>query len=164
MLSRVTALCALFLTCAVSADSFDVQIGAFRNPDATNIKLPASVGELRRTSGPGGLTRFVVGPYDSRAAAATALATLKSAGFDGAFIRTSESSTGTVQVNASTRGSLSTPSSETRGQSDKDPATGISQSDLDRLMKLSEEERRDVVLLDGKLHRKVGDEFIPLRD
>lgn len=157
MLNRTLLLIALFITGIAHADSFDVQIGAFRSPDTSKIKLPANVGELRTTSGPNGLTRFLVGPYSNRADANRAQDTLRAAGFKGAFVRAAQQ--GRIRVSAST-----TSSSLKSGNASSSNSNEMSQEALQKLISLSEEERRGLVILDGKLHRKVGDEFVPVRD
>lgn len=149
----------LLLTLAVSgvayADSFNVQIGAYRNPDVIGIEVPATIGEIQRSKGPDGLTRLMVGPFASRDAAEKAQDELKAAGFGGAFIR------------ATLDASMATARSQTKSAAPRVAVkheSGAAQRDLDILAGLSAEERRDLVYLDGRLHRKVGDEFIPLRN
>ncbi|MFK8030016.1 MAG: SPOR domain-containing protein [Gammaproteobacteria bacterium] len=158
MVKRIVLMLALFITSATYADSFDVQIGAFRYPDASKMKLPAGVGELRSTSGPNGFTRFVVGPYDTRSAAKQALAELRAAGYGSAFIRATRNRIDAYEVDSRT----STPTAQTYTASQQSTSSGPTQRELDQLMRLTEEERRNVVYLDGRLHKKVGDEFVPL--
>ncbi len=163
MLNRVIVLAAIFLSTAAYADSYDVQIGAFRDPDTSKIQLPADVGELRTTAGPNGMTRFMVGPFANRDDAKSALAELKSAGFEGAFIRKSPAQGKAAPVTASADADHRQPKM-TKEAGRQDQSSDISQQDLDKLMTLSAEERQDIVFLDGRLHRKVGDEFVPLTD
>ncbi|MFK8015213.1 MAG: SPOR domain-containing protein [Gammaproteobacteria bacterium] len=155
---RVLSLLAFFLSSAVYAENFDVQIGAFENPDVARIQLPANIGELRSTSGPNGLTRFVVGPYSSRAEADAARDRLRESGFAGAFVR----ATAGTRYEVSQPAPVQAVNASTESYAASEPSA--SQRDLDTLMSLSDEERRDLVYLDGKLHRKVGDEFIPIRE
>ena len=127
----------------VRADSYSVQIGTYRTPDrdALEERVPADLGELRSTTTPSGLTQFRVGDFASREDAEEALDTLRESGFDDAFVRR-----------------LGETQAHTESESTKP------RDDSALLSSLSEEERRNVVYLDGRLHRKVGDEFIPLED
>ncbi len=155
MLIRALLLVALAVSGVAHADSFNVQIGAYRNPDVNGIEVPANIGEVQRTTGPGGLTRLMVGPFAGRELAEKARDELKAAGFKGAFIRsTLDASTATTQ----------SPTEYTAPRVSVEHESGISERDLAIVAKLSEDERRALVYLDGRLHRKVGDDFIPLRD
>ncbi len=137
---------------------FDVQIGAFRNPDPTSLKVPASVGELRAMASSDGLTRFLVGPFASKSEAARARDELRSIGYKGAFIRATEDATGASTPIAAKPGSA--PGKDIKNSDVVSP----SKSDLELLSSLSYEERSNVVYLDGRLHKKVGETFVPLRD
>lgn len=163
VLIRALFLLAIILSGVGHADSFDVQIGAYRNPDNARIDLPANVGELRSILGPSGLTRFVVGPFANRAEAELALARLEAAGFGDAFIRVTQDGSTAASRSALTQTAVSYTKDESVADQRSD-ASSVSQRDLDIFMSLSEEERRDLVFLDGRLHKKVGDEFIPYRD
>lgn len=162
MLSRLLFLVTLLASVVVHADKYDIQIGAFKSPDASGIKLPAGVGELRTTPGPNGLTRFVVGPYASKAEAIRAQEALKAAGFDGAFLRNAQRTTDSMSARAKADAAANVAHKEIAASNRK--SSELSDSDLLKLMALSEEERSNVVVLDGRLHRKVGSEFIPLDD
>lgn len=158
MFIRTLAVMALFISNASHAQGFDVQIAALKNPDAAQIELPTDVGELRSTFGADGLTRFLVGPFVSRADADQARDRLRAAGFSGSFVRANQDAG--FAVDRRDVASSNPPSSAAIA----DSGSSVSQRDLETLQSLSDEERRDLVYLDGKLHRKVGDDFIPLRD
>lgn len=155
MLLRICLLLSIVVSIAASAADFDVQIGAFRNPDAASLKVPAEIGSVRTSRSDDGLTRVLVGPFASRTEAAAARDRLRSMGYPGAFLRS---------AGLSARAAVTPTVVESAHRSAPADTSGPSQRDLDLLMSLSDEERRDVVYLDGRLHRKVGDQFIPLRD
>lgn len=146
MLVRALVIAAVFVSNFAYADTFDVQIGAFRNPDVARISFPDEIGELRSTSGPDGLTRFVVGPFATRAEAERARDQLQSAGYGGAFVRSSGERRVTVQQ------SYSVAETQTEVQRDTQP-----------LMRDVSDEEGEVVYLDGRLHRKVGSQFVPIQ-
>ena len=144
----------IFLTgVAARADTFDVQIGAFRNPNVTDIELPDNVGELRSTSGPDGLTRFVVGPFPSRGDADRVRDQLRASGFPGAFVRAAQD--GRAPTTVAERVTVVEASAGERP---------MSLQDIERIEKIEAEYDGDVVYLDGRLHRKVGDRFIPVNE
>ncbi len=142
MPSRIVLIFAVFFSSVAQADTFDVQIGAFRNPAAASISLPADVGEMRSERGADGLTRFVVGPFSSRTDADQARDRLRATGFDGAFVRASSGASTPSQY------SVTTYSADVAETSSQDSFEG----------------EGEVVMLDGRLHRKVGDRFIPLQE
>ncbi|MFK7885926.1 MAG: SPOR domain-containing protein [Gammaproteobacteria bacterium] len=155
MFCRALTLAAILFSSVAYADSFDVQIGAFRNPDVANIVLPANVGELRSTSGPDGLTRFVVGPFFTRVDAEQARDRLKDSGFNGAFIRSTQDTRTVARESAYVSDSSDSNASYTIN----DTSTSTTYSD-----QYASDGDGDVVYLDGKLHRKVGDQFVPIRE
>lgn len=146
MFHRILPLLVALTTFAVvghaHADTFDVQIGAFKRPDASALNLPAGVGQLRSILGDDGLTRFVVGPFTSRAAADDARDQLRAAGYPGAFVRT---------------GATQAPPLQER------PATFVAE-DRPVSAPVDMEEQGELVTLDGKLHRKIGSRFIPVEE
>jgi hypothetical protein len=152
VLVRALVIAAVFVSSFAYADSFDVQIGAFRNPDVARISFPDEIGELRSTSGPDGLTRFVVGPFGTRAEAERARDQLQGAGYSGAFIRSSGERRVVVQQSYSVSDSYSASDSQAEVQRD----TQVSTSEMS-------DQEGEVVMLDGRPHRKVGDQFFPIR-
>ncbi|MEO1576112.1 MAG: SPOR domain-containing protein [Pseudomonadota bacterium] len=146
MFHRVLPLLALVTSLVVAgharADTYDVQIGAFKRPDASALTVPAGVGELRGVQGDDGLTRFVVGPFTSRAAADDARDQLRAAGYPGAFVRMDTN--GAAQLQERPAAFVA-----------EEPTASVSMSD---------DEPGELVTLDGKLHRKIGDRFIPVEE
>jgi len=155
VLCRALLIATVLISSFAHADSFDVQIGAFRNPDVAKIVLPANVGELRSTSGPDGLTRFVVGPFVTRTDAELARDRLRDSGFGGAFIRTTQDTRTFVQESSYVSNSYDSAATYTIDDA------STTQADADQYVSNGD---GDVVYLDGQLHRKVGDQFIPIRD
>jgi hypothetical protein len=98
------------------------------------------------------LTRFVVGPFGTRAEAERARDQLQGAGYSGAFIRSSGERRVVVQQSYSVSDSYSASDSQAEVQRDAQ----VSTSDIS-------DQEGEVVMLDGRPHRKVGDQFFPIR-
>jgi len=143
---RTITLLSGLIPLVANAGSYTVQIGTYRNPDHTVIedRMPEDIGEIRTATTASGLTEFLVGSFGTFSEAEDALERLQGAGFDDAFVR---------RQGDSPRGS---------GGTVTDEESNLPQDDRALLSSLSEEERRSVVYLDGRLHRKIGDQFIPL--
>ncbi|MEM6639665.1 MAG: SPOR domain-containing protein [Pseudomonadota bacterium] len=139
MQKTLFAAVACVFTNAALADHFNVQIGAYKSPATAAQTVPADAGEVRQIKGDDGLTRLVVGPFHTRADADQARDELRVNGFPGAFVRSGLSGGKAVQEVSAT---YSAPQSDIEADSD---AEG------------------ELVYLDGKLHRKVGDTFIPVK-
>lgn len=143
----------LVLSNAVAAD-FTIQIGAYQNLSDNIIQRAESLGSVK-TSSVGKLTRVTIGSYASRESAAQDLARVKASGFDGAFVRTAVSSS-TAAVVAQQASHYDTHSHG------PDTHVHLPNSIQRKLDEIDIEDRENVVILDGKLHRKVGDSFVPL--
>ncbi|MEM7081565.1 MAG: SPOR domain-containing protein [Pseudomonadota bacterium] len=142
MLKRSCAVLLSLLGATSYADLYDVQIGAFRNPNPA-VTVSPDIGELRHTVGNDGLTRVLVGPYASKSDANRARDALRAAGFGQAYIRTASTAAAVI------------PSSTSHVDDVMPDPDAMTADDMEL-----EGER---VMLDGKPHRKVGDRFIPIK-
>ena len=122
--------------------NYTVQVGAYGAVDTQEINKLESYGVVN-TRQVGSLTRVAVGETADLAEAQTLLAQLQSAGYSDAFIRRTSGQSEVTSAHHHSHGSHSHSHSEL-------------------LDKLSDEERRLAVYLDGKLHLKRGNEFIPV--
>lgn len=147
---------ALLAVTSVEAGEWSVQIGAFRDAPAGYTAAAEEVGPLSTTQNAAGVTRFQIGRYDSRDAAANALAALVGAGYADAFI-VKKNVKKNVKKGAGPKMARATTS---------EPATPVrvsrSSESSDPLADVPESIRSRVVVLDGRYHVKDGDEFTPL--
>ncbi len=137
-----------------NAAEYTIQVGAFKNPSQSYAENLRSYGEVNSSQSSSGVTVFTVGRYSSVDEAKSDLNRIAS-DYPGAFVRnlpSSASSTGNI---SSTRSPA--PSKAATQSSRKTPDTQLWES-------LSESERRRVVYLDGVLHLKQGDQFVPLAE
>lgn len=142
---RIAVLLSSLISFTVHAESYGVQIGTYRNPDRDLIEdRVEDIGEIHTSMTATGLTRFHIGSFASLSEAEDALQRLQGAGFEDAFIL--------GQVDPQLAGA----------EADERAEPSLPQGDSALLSSLSEEERRSVVYLDGRLHKKIGDQFIPL--
>ena len=139
---RIAILLSGLIPFVAHANGYTVQIGTYRNPDRDLIEdQVADIGEINTATTTSGMIEYLVGPFATDGEAQGALQRLQAAGFGDAFVRRTADSREHAQAHGQRF-----PQEE--------------ESEL--LSSLSEEERRTVVYLDGRLHRKIGDRFIPL--
>ncbi|MBT8139375.1 MAG: SPOR domain-containing protein [Gammaproteobacteria bacterium] len=150
-LSRILLLCSCVFcvhanTFAEENAGYSVQIGAFASPAAG---LQESLSQFGTVSidRHGGLSRFLVGQFNERGDAELLRDELRREGYDDAFVRA--------------RGKASAAATVT-SQHHSHTNSGQSEADHARIHALSPEQRENVVYLDGVLHIKQGDSFIPL--
>jgi hypothetical protein len=136
------------------ADSYTIQIGAFRTPSESFVEPARSVGEIYFNRRDSGLVALSVGRFDSFDEAQDKLPLL-AGDFPGAYVRRAEADARS-QFSAS-----NTLSASAEAQPRKNAPSGTEDQ---LLASLSEAERKNVVYLDGKLHFKDGNRFIPLRE
>lgn len=129
------------------ASEYVVQIGAFSNDVREYLEPARSYGQIVERATSSGATSYSVGPFGSEVDARTALKLLQEH-YPDAFVRRhwgerAETTTGPIAVEPviARTGNLSNEQT---------------------LANLTAEERERVVYLDGILHVKEGDEFIPL--
>lgn len=135
-----------------SATEYSIQVGAFKSPSQAYADDLRSYGEVNTAQGGSGVTVFTVGRYNSLDAAKADLNRVAD-DYPGAFVRNmpaaARSADQAIPRKAATQQS-STPKTQT--------------SDTMLWESLSESERRRVVYLDGVLHLKQGDQFVPLAE
>lgn len=131
------------------AHRFSIQILASESPDIEALRASGGFDELYTEETGFGLTRVKVGAYSSRGEAERDLSNVKEKGFPDAFITSSSN-----QKSAQVMTSVPTPLSSNSSPLSHQQSPGWS--------KLTEEQKRNIVYLDGELHLHEGDEFIPL--
>lgn len=146
MIQRASA-CAIatlsLLAASVSwADDYVVQIGALESPSERFAEPAQAIGDVRTSRAREGLTRYRVGSFPTKSAAEQALARLRAAGYQDAFVLR----TASVPEGAAL------------------PAVSAAPPATDELAGLPENLRRRVVYLDGVLHVKEGERFTKLSD
>ena len=144
----------IFNPVPVMADGYTIQVGVYKNLSKETLDSAEQLGNVYREA-VGPLTRVTVGRYDTRAEAEVELSRIQSGGFDDAFVR----STGTSAKGDSAQKIIDHHGEHSHG--------GVKHTHLPEAMEkvlsaLPESERENVVILDGKLHRKEGDTFTPL--
>ena len=129
------------MACITQADqhssSYRVQIAIYKNLPEDFVASAEKFGSVH-TSQAGELTRVSVGSFSNRSEAQDLLSQLKQAGYEDAFI----SQTGSRMTNTQHQES---PSSE-----------------MAKFRNLSDAEKDRAVFVDGKLHLKEGNRFIPI--
>lgn len=148
-----------------SADSthFSVQVVATENPDLGHFREVTEFGSLYTEKTGEGLVRVKVGLYPSRGEAEQALRGVQAKGFSGAFITPATEQPATLpadgNIGSSTLVTNEITPDETLLQSE---SSQIIPEQLPAWGRLTEEQKRNVVYLDGVLHLRKNGEFIPL--
>lgn len=124
------------------AAMFSIQILASQSPDITALKASSGLDDVYTEETGFGLTRVKVGAYNNRDEAELDLESIQSNGFPDAFI-------------TSYKGQQSAVSAPT-------PSRPLSHMKSPAWSRLTEEQKRNVVYLDGVLHLHEDDKFIPL--
>lgn len=145
-LGRVLIAVVVFAAASAQAADYVVQIGAFRNPASDFGELAAEYGTVSTSQSPSGLTRFQVGAFASESEARRALARLRAVGYADAFVL--RKGNGNNFVSDLPAVGAAPPSQSPRGRS--------------AVERLPADLRSQAVYLDGVLHIKDGDRFIPL--
>lgn len=130
---------------------FSIQILASENPDITHLKTSIGPKEIYTEKTSSGLTRVKVGSYSSRMEAEQDLNSVKSQGFSDAFVTTYSGNKSTV---SSKDHHEHTPGKKHSHSTPESPA----------LARLTEEQKRNVVYLDGVLHLLENGTFTPLSE
>ncbi|MEM6708804.1 MAG: SPOR domain-containing protein [Pseudomonadota bacterium] len=160
----LVGLVAIALSPLVSAD-YSVQIGAFRNPSESFVAAARSVGTVYAVERSNGVRAIMVGNFADRSDADSARETLMET-YPGAFVTTASPTA--VQFAEATGASTLANNSPAQAQSSATGANGVRRTsnatEAALLDGLTEEERRRVVYLDGKLHLKNGNDFTPLSE
>lgn len=122
-------------------DSYSIQIGAYKHLPDHLIKAVEKFGSIH-TLKSDGLTRISVGNFNKRSKAQELLLHLKQAGYHDAFI---------------SRLSINTAKSS---REEARPSDTI--SEMDKYSNLSKSDKEKAVFINGKLHLKEGNQFIPV--
>lgn len=145
MMKKLIGMIVLAIVSASTSADYTVQIGAYERPELANHESAASVAKVYTLKASSGLTRIMVGRFDSSADAQSALDALKAGGYRDAFITRSN-------------GSVSEMSAVQPARSRR---SGSARTDRN-WNHLSSELRAKLVILDGRPHIKEGDRFTPL--
>ena len=132
-----------------AAPVFSIQILASESPDLTHLKTSIGTNEIYTEKTNTGLTRVKVGSYNSKIDAEQDLNTVKSKGFPDAFVTTYN-------------GNKSTVPPKEHHEHTSDNKHSHSTQEPPALMRLTEEQKRNVVYLDGVLHLHENGTFTPL--
>lgn len=128
---------------------FSIQILASENPDITSLKSSTGITDIYTEKTKSGLMRVKVGSYNSRIDANQDLNNIKSKGFPDAFVTTYNGNKSTV---SSKDHHEHTPANKHSHSTQESPA----------LAKLTADQKRNVVYLDGVLHLHENGTFTPL--
>lgn len=166
----LTTMC---LVCASSlaAQTYTVQIGAFREPAAGFVDAVSNHGEVVSETNAKGLTLISVGRFDERDSA-EALRAKMVASYPDAYVRRIRSANGAVSAASRPSSSAARPASVRAGslsglteaelRTGNGPLLRGSARDKQLWQGLSYEDQQRVVTLDGQLHIKLDDRFVPL--
>jgi len=142
---------ALITNSATAVAEFTIQVGAFKNPSEAFANQVREYGEVNTAQSGNDITVFMVGRFDTLAQANNGLAQVRSA-YPSAFVRNMPAAARRATAQPNTASAANTAAAET------------STPDTQLWAALSDDERRRVVYLDGVLHLKQGDQFIPLTE
>lgn len=137
----------------VSAGQYAVQLEASKSPQLERYKQLSVHGELYTVAADNGYIRTRLGPYDSKAAALAVLEQVHEAGYADAFL--AKYNSGGITAGSSVASSAS------RHQYDVE---NFDVRSLPEWGNLTPEQQSNIVYLDGVLHVKNGDEFIPMEE
>ncbi len=128
-------------------NAYTVQIATYKNLPTNFLTSAEAFGDVH-TSQTGELTRVSVGSFNSRSEAQALLSRIKQAGYDDAFIN---------QLGTSNAANRSHSSSSSQDSFQANPS-----SEMAKFRNLPEAEKDRAVFVDGKLHLKDGNQFIPV--
>ena len=124
---------------------YDIQLGAYKRYLDDNFIHLAQYGSLHTKNTKSGLTRVRIGHYESQSEARKALKQIQASGFRDAFIVTSVTDSADLTADFAV---------ETYSRPETMPIW----------QQLSDDQRRNVVYLDGALYIKEGNDFISLSE
>ncbi len=127
----------------IHAGQFAIQLTASKTPQLAPFMQLEEFGNLYTTDAGNGFIRTRLGTFSGKQAALEALAKVHAAGHSNAFLVNADSDTGAIVENSSPTNYL---------------------QDSTKWQMLSAEQQANVVNLDGTLHVKNGDDFIPLSE
>ncbi len=144
-----------FSATANAAELFTIQIGAFKTPNDTYSVPARAVGEIYATERSNGVTALSVGRFADVDAASAALAQI-SRHYPSAYVRRAHPEAQLRNAPATASKAPLPPTTQTQAANPQQPL------ETELLSSLTDDERKHVVYLDGKLHYKQGDSFVPL--
>ena len=150
-----------------AAQTYTVQIGAFREPASSFIAAASAHGEVVREANSKGLTLISVGRFGRRDAADKLLAQM-ARDYPGAYVRRVKRAGSTAAEPSRARPSAQPQSTTDFSVAELRSGSGSllrgHKQDQDLFNQLSAEDRERVVSLDGELHVKVGERFVRLAE
>lgn len=162
-LATLAALLGASFCAAAAAELYTIQIGAFKHPSAQYTEPAQAVGAIYATERDNGVIALSVGRFDSSDSASAALEQIRDA-YPSAYVRRAHGNA-RQQFGSSTTAGSSRPAFAASGSVKATPTAPATQSDADSLLaSLSAKERKHVVYLDGELHFKQGEQFVPLAE
>lgn len=148
-----------FASTSLMADTYGIQVGAFKNVPAGLIGKLEDYAAVTTLQGKA-VTSIIVGNYTTVSAAEMTLFELQNAGFSSAFIRDIDKARTQVQSSGQTRSSVVNSHDKSSGNGYEHPL--FNAAEQAKWKTLSPSQQRNAVLLDGKLHLKQGDKFVPI--
>ncbi len=140
---------------------YAVQVGAFSKPSQAFADAVRELGEVNTAQSDAGITVFTVGRYATVDAAQADLARIQTT-YPDAFVRNMPA--GARQPQDLPQDNAVVAAVDKTPGADKSRYVSGTTEDSDLWNSLSDEERRRVVYLDGVLHVKQGEQFVPLTD
>ena len=151
---------AVLLTAAIPASAeYTIQVGAFSKPSQAFADQLRELGEVNTAQNGRGMTVFTVGRYESASAAKADVERVRLRYAD-AFVRAMPEAARSASV-AMTTPAPRQPQAASPARSRLVSGTSQNSELWDGL---TDEERRRVVYLDGVLHLKQGESFVPLAE
>jgi hypothetical protein len=145
-----------FIATAAMAGNYGVQVGAFKNVPSDLVNILDAFDEVTTIQGTS-TTSIIVGQYNTFSEAKLVLAELADAGYTDAFVRDIDKaraqSLGKASSYSNTNATIGNYANESPFSSAVEKA---------KFYSLSPQEQRNAVILDGKLHLKQGDSFLPV--
>lgn len=138
---------AMLASAQPSVAQYAVQVGAYKDPSTIDTGQLGTFGDVQLNPGADGITRIRVGSFATAQAADSTLRALRNAGYSDAYIM------------ASNRRASTAYSAPTRARVDNDD---LGTRYLAAKAKLPAASEGQIVVVDGRLMLKLGDQFRPL--
>lgn len=144
------------ITEAAWASQFAVQLEASKSPDLNRYASLSVHGKLYTVNTDNGYTRTRLGPYENKSKALEILEKVRAAGYADAFVARHDNGVSTSSAPA--------PAKPPAGKVRYGDIENFDVKTLKEWSMLTPEQQKNLVYLDGKLHIKDGNNFIPLHD
>lgn len=141
-----------FVTGQAWASQYAVQLEASRSPQPEQFNTLSIHGNIYTEAANNGYIRTRLGPYGSKSRALEVLNEVHQAGFPNAIIAKHQGN------------EMSSPAVITNSSKHKYDVENFDVKTLKEWKMLTPEQQKNLVYLDGMLHVKNGDRFIPLRE